>query len=186
MKDEQIIELYWNRNESAINETKTVYEKYLLKIIYNILGNIQDTPECLNDTYLKIWNSIPPNRPSVFSVYIGKIARETAIDAYRKQNRSKRKPTEYTLALEEISECVSGKETTEKAVEMKLLGKEISNYLHTISAEHRVVFVKRYFYNESVKGISQQMNISESKVKGILLRTRKGLRKHLEKEGFEL
>lgn len=186
MQDEKIIQLYWERNESAIKETQKTYEKYLSKIIYNVLGNIQDSTECLNDTYLKIWNSIPPNRPAVFSVYIGKIARETAIDAYRKQNRSKRKPSEYTLALDEISECVSGKENTEKSVETNLLGKEISSFLRTVSEDKRTVFIMRYYYADSIKDISEYTNMSESKVKGILHRTRKELKKHLEKEGFEI
>lgn len=186
MQDEKIIQLYWERNESAIRETQTVYEKYLSKIICNVLGDIRDSTECLNDTYLKIWNSIPPNRPTVFSAYIGKIARETAIDAYRRQNRSKRKASEYTLALDEIGECVSGKENTEKSVEMQILGKEISNYLRTVSEDNRAVFIMRYFYTDPIKDISERMNMSESKVKGILHRMRKGLRKHLEKEGFDL
>lgn len=186
MQDEKIIELYWERNESAIRETQTVYEKYLSKIIYNVLGNLQDSTECLNDTYFRIWNSIPPNRPAVFSTYIGKIARETAIDAYRKQNRSKRKASEYTLALDEISECVSGRENTEKAVEAKILGKEISSYLRTVSEDKRTVFIMRYYYADSVKDISKHMNMSESRVKSILHRMRKGLKKHLEKEGFEI
>lgn len=186
MTDEQIIQLYWERNESAISETQTSYEKYLTKIIYNITGNIQDSTECLNDTYLKIWNSIPPNKPVVFSAYIGKIARETAIDTYRKQNRHKRKASEYTLTLDEIAECVSGNESTEKSVESEILGKEISLFLRGISSEKRKVFVMRYFYADSIKDISLQTNMSEAKIKSILHRTRKELKKHLEKEGYDL
>lgn len=186
MQDEKIIQLYWERNESAISETQTRYEKYLSKIIFNVLGDTRDVAESLNDTYLKIWNSIPPDRPAVFSAYIGKIARETAIDAYRKLNRLKRKASEYTLALDEIGECVSGLESTEKEVELKLLGKEISNYLRTVPEYWRAVFIMRYFYADPIKDISKHMNMSESKVKGILHRMRKGLRKHLEKEGFDL
>lgn len=186
MRDEQIILLYTERKESAITETKAAYEKYLMKIIGNILGDFQDSLECVNDVYLKIWNSIPPHKPAVFSTYIGKIARETAIDAYRKHNRQKRKPTEYTVSLEELGECVSGNGDTEKEVELRYLGKEISNFLRCVPSDYCTVFVMRYYYSDSIKDISACMKMSEAKVKGILHRTRKGLKKHLEKEGFEI
>lgn len=186
MQDEQIILLYWERKESAISETKAAYEKYLMKIIGNILGDFQDSLECVNDVYLKIWNSIPPHKPAVFSTYIGKIARETAIDAYRKHNRQKRKPTEYTVSLEELGKCVSGIDNVEKEIELKLLGKEINRFLQSLPTEHCAVFVMRYYHSDSLKDISECMNMSQAKVKGILHRARKGLKKHLEKEDFEL
>lgn len=186
MRDDEIIQLYFERNEAAITETETTYGKYLLKIAYNILADTEDCKECVNDTYLKAWNSIPPHKPAVLSAYLGKIARENAIDIYRKQNRSKRKASEYALALDEISECVSGKENTESTVEAKLLGKEISRYLHSVSNQHCCIFTMRYYRCDSISDIANYFNMSESKVKGILHRTRKGLKKHLIKEGFEL
>ena len=172
MRDDEIIKLYFERNEAAITETEAAYGRYMLKIAYNILADTEDCKECVNDTYLKVWNSIPPHRPAVLSAYLGKIARETAIDIYRKQNRSKRKPSEYTFALDEISECVSGK--------------EISRYLHSVSEQSCTVFTMRYYRCDSISDIARHLNMSESKVKGILHRTRKGLKKHLIKEGFEL
>lgn len=186
MLDDEIIKLYNERNEAAIAETDASYGKYLLKIAYNILADTEDSKECVNDTYLKTWNSIPPHKPAVLSAYLGKIARETAIDTYRRKNRNKRKPSEYTLALDEISECVSGNENTESSIDAKLLGKEISRYLRSVSEEKRVVFVMRYYRCDSIKDIAKHFDISESKVKGILHRTRNGLKKHLIREGFEL
>lgn len=186
MRDDEIIKLYFERNEAAITETEAAYGRYMLKIAYNILADTEDCKECVNDTYLKVWNSIPPHKPAVLSAYLGKIARETAIDIYRKQNRSKRKPSEYTFALDEISECVSGKENTENAVDAKLLGKEISRFLHSVSEQSCTVFTMRYYRCDSISDIARHLNMSESKVKGILHRTRKGLKKHLIKEGFEL
>lgn len=186
MRDDEIIQLYFERNEAAIAETDAAYGKYLLKIAYNILADTEDSKECVNDTYLKTWNSIPPHKPAVLSAYLGKIARESAIDTYRKQNRSKRKPSEYTLALDEISECVSGNENTESGVDAKLLGKEISRYLRSVSEEKRRIFVLRYYRCDSVRVIAEKLNMSEAKIKSVLHRTRNGLKKHLAKEGFEL
>lgn len=186
MRDDEIIRLYFERKEAAITETEAVYGKYLLKIAYNILADTEDSKECVNDTYLKAWNSIPPNKPAVLSAYLGKIARENAIDAYRKQNRAKRKPSEYALALNEISECVSGNENTESTVDAKILGKEISRYLHSVDEQHCCIFTMRYYRCDSISDIARHFNMSESKIKGILHRTRKGLKKHLIKEGFEL
>lgn len=186
MQDEEIIKLYFERNEAAISETEAVYGKYLFKIAYNILADTEDCKECVNDTYLKAWNTIPPHKPVALSAYLGKIARENAIDVYRKQNRIKRKASEYAMALDELSDCVSGNENTENAVDTKILGKEISRYLSSISEEKRCIFVMRYYRCDSVKAISEHMNMSEAKIKSILHRTRKGLKKHLIKEGFEL
>lgn len=186
MRDDEIIRLYFERNEAAISETEAAYGKYLLKIAYNILADTEDSKECVNDTYLKAWNSIPPHKPAVLSSYLGKIARESAIDAYRKKNTSKRRLSEYTLALDEISECVSGNESTESTVDAKLLGKEISRYLHSVSEQSCTVFTMRYYRCDSISDIAKHFNMSESKVKGILHRTRKGLKRHLIKEGFEL
>lgn len=186
MQDEEIIQLYFERKEAAIAETETAYGKYLLKIAYNILADIEDCKECVNDTYLKAWNTIPPNKPAVLSAYLGKIARENAIDIYRKKNRNKRKMSEYALALDELTECVSDKENAESTVDAKLLGKEISRFLNTVSDENQAVFVMRYYHCDSLKNISQQLNMSEAKIKSMLHRTRKGLKKHLIKEGFDL
>ncbi len=186
MRDDEIIRLYFERNEAAISETDAAYGKYLLKIAYNILADTEDSKECVNDTYLKVWNSIPPHKPAVLSAYLGKIARESAIDTYRKKNTSKRRLSEYTLALDEISECVSGNESTESTVDAKLLGKEISRYLRSVSEEKRHIFVMRYYRCDSVRAIAEKTDMSQAKVKSILHRTRNGLKKHLAKEGFEL
>ena len=186
MDDAKIVQLYFERNEQAIQETADKYGNYCISIAKNILGNNEDAEECVNDTYLNTWNSIPPHKPAVLSAYLGKIARESAIDTYRKKNTSKRRLSEYTLALDEISECVSGNESTESTVDAKLLGKEISRYLRSVSEEKRRIFVLRYYRCDSVRVIAEKTDMSQAKVKSILHRTRNGLKKHLAKEGFEL
>ena len=104
MEDRQIVELYWQRDEAAVEETRKKYERYLTKIAYNILAVWEDSQESVNDTYLSAWNSIPPQRPAVLSAYLAQIVRRVSIDRFRRKNRQKRKPSEYALSLEELEE----------------------------------------------------------------------------------
>lgn len=125
MKDETIVSLYWQRDESAIQETELKYGHYLTKIAHNILSDVEDSRESVNDTYLKAWNSMPPHRPETLSVYLEKITRQLSIDMFRKRNRKKRQASEYALSLSELEECVFGGDVTERDVEMHLLGEAI-------------------------------------------------------------
>lgn len=186
MQDEEIIALYRQRDEKAIKETELKYSRYLLKIAHNILSDREDSRECVNETYLKAWNSIPPHDPKNFSAYLGKITRQLSIDLFRTKNREKRKASEYAVSLCELEECVPGGETTELMTDTKLLAEAISSYLRTLSAQARSVFVGRYYFSDSVKEIAGYCNMSESKVKSMLYRTRQGLKKYLTKEGFEI
>lgn len=186
MQDEEIIALYRQRDEKAIKETELKYSRYLLKIAYNILSDWEDSSECVNETYLKAWRSIPPHDPKVFSAYLGKITRELSIDFFRTRNREKRKASEYAVSLCELDECVPGGETTELMTDTKLLAEAINSYLRTLSAQARSVFVGRYYFSDSVKEIAGYCNMSESKVKSMLYRIRLGLKKYLTKEGFEI
>lgn len=186
MQDEMIVELYWKRNERAIHETAAKYEKYLMKIADNILHNTEDSEESVNDTYLKAWNSIPPHRPAVLSVYLGKITRENSIDMFRKRNRDKRRASEYTVSLAELGECVPCTSDTQSEAELGFVADIINEFLRTLPPTARNVFLCRYYYMEPIKEIAQQSGMSESKVKSVLHRSRQKLKKLLEKEGVKL
>ncbi len=186
MLDEEIVELYWERNESAIGETQTKYGRYLNTIAYNILADTEDSEESVNDTYMAAWNSMPPHKPTVLSAYLGKITRRIAIDIYRRKNSLKRRDSQYTVSLEELSECISGGNMPEESVAAKELAGTINTFLKTLSKEARTVFVGRYYFMDSLKDIAKYCGMRESKVKTLLFRTRAGLKSFLEKEGFQV
>ncbi len=185
MEDNQIINLYYNRLEDAIKETSNKYENYCTTIAKNIIGNKEDVKECINDVYMKVWNSIPPNRPNHLKAYIAKITRNTAIDYIEKHNAKKRNNGELDVILSELEECISVS-TLEDDFNEKLLVQYINNFLNDLSAINRELFVKRYWYAYSIEEITKQYKMSKSKVKSILFRLRKKLKKQLEMEGFVL
>lgn len=182
MEDSKIVELYLERNESAISETQEKYEKYLSKIAYNILADIEDSKESVNDTYLRVWNSIPPHKPVRLSAFLAKITRQISIDIYRKKTSKKRIGSEYALSLEELYDCTTSEGNPEKEVDASLLAKSINDWIATIPDVSRKVFICRYFHFDSVKDIANNLEISESNVKTLLYRARLDLKKHLEKE----
>ena len=184
MTDERIVELYWNRDESAVAETQTKYGRYLTKIAYNILTDMEDSLESVNDTYMYAWKSIPPHRPSVLATYLAKITRRVAIDILRKKSRDKRIPSEYTFSLSELDDLVSNGRRMEEQLEAEELAKAMNAYLKTISAEARQLFIGRYFYMDSLKDVAKYCGMSEAKAKSMLYRTRCGLRAYLEQEGY--
>lgn len=184
MQDEIIVELYWQRDESALRETEAKYSGYLSKIAFNILANAEDAQEILNETLLCAWNSMPQQRPKLLRTYLGKIARDLSIDRYRSKHRKKRIASEYTLSLNELEDLIYYE--FEDEYDQKLLGEAIGRYLHTLSGEARTAFVQRYYFSDSVLEIAKRQGCSESKIKSMLFRVRKGLREHLIKEGFEI
>lgn len=184
MQDMEIVELYWNRDEAAIERTQEKYGRYLVKIAYNILTDMEDSKESVNDTYYSAWKSMPPHKPQVLSTYLGKLTRQISIDVFRKKNSKKRKHSQYALSLSELEECISGSETPHQMMELGLLAQAIGAYLSSISKEARILFVCRYFYMDSLSEIAQYTGNSESKVKSSLYRTRKNLKSYLEMEGF--
>ncbi len=184
MEDERIVSLYWDRDERAIRETEEKYDRYLTKIAYNILNNMDDSRESVNDTYLAAWNSMPPHRPSILSAYLAKLTRRISIDCFRYRTRDKRMASEYAISLSELGDCISGGDTPEDIVNVKVLADTIGIFLRLQSQEARTVFLARYYFLDSIKEISLHSGMSESKVKSLLHRTRLGLKAHLEKEGF--
>ena len=186
MEDLKIIEMFFERKECAIAETERKYGRYLSKIAYNILFDTEDSEECVNDTYMKAWNSIPPQQPEILSTFLGKITRHLAIDLSRKKHAEKRKNSEYSLSLSELDECIPDKFSAEKEFEQKELSESINRFLASLSKENRDIFVCRYFYSDSIKEIASFFQSNESKIKSSLFRSRKALKEHLEKEGFYL
>lgn len=184
MTDERIVQLYWDRDETAVVQTQEKYGRYLTKIAYNILTDMEDSLESVNDTYMFAWKSIPPHRPNVLSSYLAKITRRVSIDILRKKSRDKRIPSEYTVSLSELDDCISSSRSTEQQIEAEELGKAINAYLKTISPEARRLFIGRYFYLDSLKDVAKYCGMSETKAKSMLYRTRCGLRAYLEKEGY--
>ncbi len=184
MTDEKIVQLYWDRDESAVEETQSKYGRYLTKIAYNILTDIEDSLESVNDTYMYAWKSIPPHRPKVLSTYLAKITRRVSIDILRKKSRDKRIPSEYLFSLSELDDCIPSTSVTEQKLEAEELGKAITRYLKTISPEARRLFIGRYFFMDSLKDVARYCGMSEAKAKSMLYRTRCGLKTYLEQEGY--
>lgn len=182
MTDMEILDLYWARSESAISETARQYGSYCIAIAMNILRNKEDSDECVNDTYLKTWNAIPPQRPAVFSSFLGRITRNLSLDKYKARKAQKRSGDETALLLSELEDSVPAAHRVEDAVEAGFLEETIENFLSAIQLEDRVLFVRRYWYADSIAGIAKRFAMSESKVKTNLFRTRSKLKHYLEKE----
>lgn len=185
MTDERIVELYWQRDESAIAQTEQCYGGMLLRLAYRILNDTGESEETVNDTYWRAWNGMPPQKPSRLGAFLSKITRGLAIDRYRRRQADKRVPSEYTLSLEELSECIPGGERPEEALDADQLATVIGAYLSGLKPAAREAFICRYFYAFSLQEIAKRQRVSESKVKSTLYRARQGLREHLEKEGYD-
>ena len=185
MDDKRIVELYFARNEKAVEETASKYGKYCYAIAYNILSNRQDAEESVNDTYMDAWNSIPPHRPSSLHLFLGKITRRVSIDRWRKHNAQKRGGGEMPLVLEELYECIPDYGDTEQLYEKRRLAQTVNRFVRSLPAAEQKVFLCRYWYMDSVRAIGKRFHYSESKVKSMLFRTREKLRKTLREEGFQ-
>lgn len=184
MEDEKIIELFWNRSESAISETAQKYGNYCYSIAYNILTNSEDAEESVSDTYMAAWKAMPPRRPSILATFLGKITRHLSIDRWRSRNRYKRGGGEIVLALEELEDCIADSQTVEMALERKQLAVVFNRFLDSLPETERRVFLCRYWYLDPIADIAGYYGFSVSKVTSMLHRTRKKLRTTLEKEGL--
>lgn len=186
MDDQQIVDLYWTRAKNAISETAYKYGRYCHYIAYNILRNNEDSEECVNDTYLKAWDIIPPQRPDKLSTFLGKITRNFALDRYKYYRREKRGGGQMPLVIDELAECVSAADNTNHIIDDMVLVDCINRFLTALPAETRKIFMRRYWYFSPIKEIANDFSISESNVKMTLSRARNKLKQLLEKEGFEL
>lgn len=186
MEDHQIIELYWSRLEQAITETAKKYGRYCYSIAYGILHSNQDSEECVNDTYLRAWDSIPPTKPERFQVFLGKITRNLSLDKCRYNQAEKRGSGQLPLVLEELHDCIPAGNDVEQLVEIMALAELLNRFLESLSPDHRRIFMRRYWYFSEIKEIAGDLGMSESKVKMSLLRSRKRLKQLLEQEGVTL
>ena len=186
MEDKTIVEMYWARDELAIDETKKKYEKYCHSIAYNILHNQEDADECVNDTYLGAWNSMPPHKPELLSAFLGKITRNLSLKKWRNATADKRGNGELALALDELQECVPSGSSVDEEIQVKELAGIMDAFLRGIPEVERRVFVCRYWYTDSIADICKQFGYGQSKVKMMLSRTRKKLLDKLIKEGVML
>lgn len=187
MEDEQIVDLYWKRSEAAIRQTERKYGRYCRAIAYNILSSDEDSRECVNDTWLKAWSSMPPQRPVRLQAFLGKITRNIALDRYRRKAAGKRSVERVGVAFEELSECLPAMpDEADRIVEGMALTQVLDRFLTSLSEDSRRMFMRRYWYFSSIKEIARDLGVTEGKVKMSLLRARMQLRDLLEKEGVSL
>ena len=183
MEDGQIIELYWDRDQRAIQETDGKYGRLLHRIAWNLLQSREDSEECVSDTYLRAWEAIPPTRPGAFRVWLGQITRNLSLDRW-KSRRAEKRGGGAELLLGELEDCLPAPAGKERAVEDGELAELLSTFLQGLSREGRAMFLRRYWYGESVAEVAVALGCGEGKVKSSLFRSRRALREFLEKEGI--
>lgn len=184
MTDEEIIELYWARDQAAIAAADEAYGPYCHSVADRILQNREDARECVNDTWLRAWNSIPPQRPRYLRPFLAKITRNLAFDRFRADHTGKRGAGEARLALDELEECVAGGADVEDELITGEMKASMDAFLRGLPERKRDIFLRRYFYLEPASSIAGRYGLRESSVLMTLSRTRKALRRHLEKEGY--
>ena len=185
MEDQQIVDLYFARSESAITETDRKYGRYCHSIAYNILEDHEDAKEIVNDTYLKAWNTIPPNRPDPLKPYVGMISRHLSLDRYEEYHTQKR-GGQVPLVLEELAECIPDNDSREDIGESVALKDALAKFIRSLPDKTQRIFLRRYWYASSVAEIAEEFGMRENSVNVLLHRTRKKLKDHLQKEGFDL
>ena len=183
MTDTEIISLFFERSEQAITELDKKHGSAVARVARNILGNEQDTEECVNDTYLGTWNTIPPNKPSPLRTFVCKIARNLATKKYH-SNTAEKRNSQYDLALDELEEVLSDNNSVEEAYEAKELRASVNGFLATLNDSDRFLFMRRYWYSDSVQDIAKMANSTTNSVAVRLFRIRKKLKLYLEKEGL--
>jgi len=183
MTDTQIIDLYWSRDESAIMQSDVKYGAYCRKIAMNILSNFEDTEECVNDTWLNSWESIPPQKPESLSAYFGRIIRNLSISRFR-TNRAKKRYDGITILLSELDDCVPSNNQTEKVIEGKILTEIIERWLTQLSKDDRVLFMRRYWFGDTIKTLANECGQTENHMAQKMFRLRNNLKLVLEQEGI--
>lgn len=186
MDDNKIIDMFFARDERAISEISTRYGVYCGRIARNILQNEQDVEQALNDTYFKVWRSIPPERPEILPAFLARITRNTALSIYRRAHADKRGGGEVPLVLDELGDLASDNSSVESVAERHAVLEEIASFLKKQPKRTRMIFIMRYCELNSVSAVAAHFGISEGSVSVTLNRTRKKLRSHLKKEGYEL
>ena len=186
MEDTEIVALYWARDQRAITESGDKYGTYCASIARNILGSPEDAEECVSDTWFRAWNAMPPQRPGLLSAFFGRITRNLAFDRFRSRSALKRGGAETALVLEELRDCVSGKEDPEQRLDEKELMADLNAFLRRLPPDKRRLFLRRYFYAEPIYETAKLFGMKENQVAVTLHRLRKQLREYLRERGHEL
>ena len=186
MLDQQIVELYLRRDEDAIARTEEKYASLLFTVSNQILSDPEDSRECVNDTFLAAWNSIPPHFPNNLGAYLCKITRQLSIDVFRRRSAAKRQGSQYILSLEELGDSFPGSLTPEQILDAKLLGEAVNRFIRALPQRSQIVFLRRYFFFDSLRDIASTCGMKESTVKTLLYRTRQDLKTYLKQEGFDI
>lgn len=184
MEDTEIINLYFTRNPDAITHSKEKYESYCFSVANNILENIQDSEECVNDTWLHTWNEIPPCKPKYFRLFLAKITRNLAFNKWNHRYAKKRGGGEIHLVLEELSQCISKESDVLDQVIAKELGKSIEAFVRNLPTKEGDIFIRRYFFSESISQIASSYGLTKNNTMVTLSRTRKKLKLYLIQEGY--
>ena len=185
MTDMELVELYWQRSEEAIAGSARKYGRYLMKLAMNILHLHEDAEECVNETYLSAWRQMPSDRPQRLLPYLGRIARCLALNRYDYRTAGKR-AQDFTLQLSELEDCLCAPNSTEAQYDERALSAAISDFLRTLDEESRNMFIRRYWYSDSIRQIALRLGVRESKVKSQLFRVRGRLQAYLQEEGFSV
>lgn len=185
MEDKQIIELYFQRNETAITETAAKYGPFCHKIAMNILSIREDAEECVNDTYHSVWNQIPPTNPDSFRAFLGRITRNLSISRFR-HLRAQKRFAGMELMLSELEECIPASNSVEQTIEANALSSYINEWLMTLVEADAMLFIRRYWYGDSVQGLAEKTDTTAAKMAQTMLRLRKSLKAYLEQKGVML
>ncbi len=183
MDDSKIIDLYWARSQQAISESETKYGAYCRTVARNILDRAEDAEECVNDTWLRAWNAIPPQRPSVLQAFFGKLTRNLSLDRWRRDRAQKRGGSQVELGLDELEDCLAARDRVDETVDAQTTADLISCFVRGLSQQDRVLFVRRYWYLDDIQTLAKRMGMGQSQVKSRLHRIRQRLKTELKKEG---
>lgn len=184
MDDKRIVQLYWDREADAIKETSNKYGAYCFAIANHILHSKEDAEECVNDTWLRAWNAMPPHKPKKLQMFLAKITRNLSFDCFYTRTAQKRGGGEIDLVLDELAECLASESDVATEYEYKELGQSIRKFVNHLPFRERNIFLRRYFFTDSIADISAHFGLSENNVTVILSRTRKKLKTYLRKEGL--
>ncbi|MBR6806978.1 MAG: sigma-70 family RNA polymerase sigma factor [Clostridia bacterium] len=184
MDDKSIVKLFLERDENAIAEAERKYKRYCGSIAYGILGDESDCEECVNDALLGLWNTIPPNNPENLKTYLAKLVRNLALNRYKMLSAYKRGGGNVEASLDELAGCIASRDITEDVIDSLWLSQALNEFLATMSADARTIFVQRYWFFRTVSEIANDLSVGESRVKASLMRTRNKLSKFLKGKGY--
>ena len=186
LPDEAIVTLYWNRDETAIEETDFKYKNYLFSVIRNLLTDSMDCEECLNDTYLGTWNRIPPTRPVSLRAFLARIMRNVSVGKFRQNTADKRIPSELITSLNELEGCIAGENSIDRERATRELAELINAALHAMTDREQYVFVCRYYYADKISAIASSLGVSEPTINRTLAKLRRDLKARLDNAGYTI